>query len=502
MIRCLLLWLLTLGHLILPVSNPVFRDEPLAAATTVDPFIAAQAAAMRPEYQADLTLVDWDRYTIRAQLDPAQLRLDGSITVRITNQTEVDFDTLWFHLYPNHPDFGGRLDVSSARIDGIPVPSRTLHGDTLIGLTAPRPIAPGASATVTMTFTTRTPRNASRRSFGAHNFEAGVWSLASFYPLLARYIPGLGWDTRPIAARGDFTVSAIALYDVTVTTPANWQLVGSGSQIEDRITADGQRLVRFVSGPQREFYLAALQGLQQLDANVDGTRVISYFQPDDAAAGERSLTIAVTALRVFNQRFGVYPYAEFELIQAALTTFYGMEYPGVVLIEQNLYRRSDRLLETTIVHEISHQWWYGLVGNDAQGEAWLDEGLASYSQILYYEQIGDIAQAQSELEAFRATYRRLRERGGDAPLATPPVALSQGRYVPVVYAKGALFFHALRQRIGEEAFEQFLLGYVTASRYREIAGPDLLRAAEQACECDLSDLFHDWVLSAAAVVIP
>ncbi|WP_298817912.1 M1 family metallopeptidase [Chloroflexus sp.] len=502
MIRLLLLFVIAWNCIATPAPPSVFRDEPPAAATTIDPFIAAQAAAMRPEYVADLTQADWDRYTIDIQLDPDRLRLDGQITVVLTNQTEINFDTIWFHLYPNHPDFGGRLDVTSAHIDGIPVPSRTLHGDTLIGLVTPRLIAPGDRATVTMTFTAHAPRNASRRTFGAYNMEAGVWSLASFYPLLARYIPGIGWDTRPIVARGDFTVSAIALYDVTVNIPFGWDLVSSGSAIEDRGLADGRRQVRFVSGPQREFYLAALQGLQQVSASIDGTHVISYVQAGDTAAGERSLAIATTALGVFNQHFGAYPYAEFEVIQAALTQFYGMEYPGVVLIEQNLYRRDDRLLETTIAHEISHQWWYGLVGNDAQGEAWLDEGLASYSQILYYELTGESAQAEAELNAFRATYRRLRERGGDAPLATPPSGLSNGRYVPVVYAKGALFFHALRQRIGEEAFQRFLVGYVESARYREIAGPDLLRAAEQACACDLSDLFQDWVVSATAVAIP
>ncbi len=496
MIRLILLLIIIFTNASPPAPYHSARDD------SIDPFLVVQTTAMRPDRITDLRREPWDRYTMHIQLDPNGPRLSGEITVQLTNRTEVEFDTIWFHLYPNHPDFGGRLDVTSAQIDGIPVSSRTLHGDTLIGLSAPHIIAPGAQAIVTMTFTARTPRNASQRTFGAYNMEAGVWSIASFYPILARYIPGLGWDTRPIVSRGDFTVSAIALYDVTVEAPTDWQLVTSGSQHEHRTTADGHQLARFVSGPQREFYLAALQGLRQVSVNVDGTQVISYVQSNDPTAGERSVAIAATALHAFNQRFGAYPYAELEVIQAALTQFYGMEYPGVVLIEQSLYQRNDRLLETTIAHEISHQWWYGLVGNDAQGEAWLDEGLASYSQILYYEMIDVPAQAQAELEAFRAVYRRLRERGGDAPLATPPSALSNGRYVPVVYAKGALFFHALRQHIGEDAFNEFLQRYVTTASYREIAGPDLLYAAEQACVCTLTNLFHDWVVSAAAVDIP
>lgn len=498
MIRLILLLVIVFTNVTPP--SAITRDE--GAAKVIDPFITAQTAAMRTGSVTDLIREPWDRYTMRVQLDPSGPRLSGEITVQLTNRTEVDFDTIWFHLYPNHPNFGGRLDVISARIDGVLVPSRTLHGDTLIGLSTPQAIAPGQRATVTMTFTARGPRNASQRIFGAYNLEAGVWSIASFYPMLARYIPGIGWDTRPIESRGDFTVSAIALYDVTIAAPADWQLVTSGSRLAYQVTDDGVQISRFVSGPQREFYLAALQGLVAASANVDGTRVVSYVQPDDPAAAERSLAIATAALRTFNQRFGAYPYAELEVIQAALTRFYGMEYPGVVLIEQTLYQRDDRMLETTIVHEISHQWWYGLVGNDAQGEAWLDEGLASYSQILYYEMIGVPEQAKAELDAFRAVYRRLRDRGGDAPLATPPSDLSDGRYVPVVYAKGALFFHALRQRIGEGAFNTFLQGYVAAASYREIAGPDLLRTAEQACACELDDMFADWVITANEVTIP
>jgi aminopeptidase N len=185
-----------------------------------------------------------------------------------------------------------------------------------------------------------------------------------------------------------------------------------------------------------------------------------------------------------------------------MTNFLGMEYPGVVLIEQQLYRRDGRDLETTIVHEIAHQWWYSLVGNDAQGEPWLDEGLASYAQVLYYEALGNPVVTRAELENFRAAYRRIRERRIDAPLATPPSRLRASNYVPVVYAKGALFFHALRGRIGEAAFTQFLQDYYRSARYRDLAGTDLLFAAEQACSCSLDQFYSDWVLTAAAVNIP
>jgi hypothetical protein len=467
-----------------------------------DPFLEAQAAALLPAQAGDLDRAgEWDRYTIIAALSPGTLTIKGTVAVELTNRSRDSYERLYFHLYPNHPDFGGRLDVTAASVGGQPVRSGVEHGDTLIWLALPRPIPPGGTARAELAFTTRTPRESSSRSFGAHNFEAGLWSMANAYPVLARYIPGSGWDRRPITSRGDFTVTSTALYDVTIDAPTGWTLISTGARVSSAAAGQGARRERFVSGPQREFYLGATIGLDQASATVDGTRIVSHFQRDDAAAGRRALQVAEQSIKAFNARFGPYPHAELEVVQGAMTTFLGMEYPGVVLIEQGLYERNGRGLETTVAHEVGHQWWYSQVGNDAQGEPWLDEGLASYAQVVYYEALGRPELAKGELDAFRASYRQLREGGRDAPLATPPAEL-RGVYVPVIYAKGALFFQALRAQVGEAAFDRFLKGYYAEGRYRDIAGPDLLRAAEAACACELDKLFNDWVLTAAAVPIP
>jgi aminopeptidase N len=483
-------------------AGGAFAPFAVQSAPSPDPFLEAQAAALLPAQAGDLARAgEWDRYTIVAALSPGTLTIRGTVAVELTNRSRDSYERLYFHLYPNHPDFGGRLDVTAATVDGQPVPSGVEHGDTLIWLALPRPIPPGGTARAELAFTTRTPRESSDKSFGAHNFEAGLWSMANVYPVLARYTPGSGWDRRPITSRGDFTVTSTALYDATIDAPTGWTLISTGARVSSAAAGQGVRRERFVSGPQREFYLGATIGLEQASATVDGTRVVSHYQRDDAAAGRRALQVAEQSIKAFNARFGRYPHAELEVVQGAMTTFLGMEYPGVVLIEQNLYERNGRGLETTVAHEIGHQWWYSQVGNDSQGEPWLDEGLASYAQVVYYEALGRPELAKGELDAFRASYRQLREGGRDAPLATPPSEL-RGVYVPVIYAKGALFFQALRAQVGEAAFDRFLKGYYAESRYRDIAGPDLLRAAEAGCACELDPLFNDWVLTAARVPIP
>ena len=466
------------------------------------PFVAAQAAALLPAFSGDLAQASaWDRYTIIAALSPGERRVRGTVTVAVTNRSPRPYERIYFHLYPNHPDFGGRLDITSATLDGLPVASGTEQGDTLLWLALPRPLAPGGVTQAVLSFEAQTPRNASSTTFGAFNQEAGLWSLATFYPILARSFAATGWDRRPIESRGDFVVSSTALYDVTIDAPTDWRLISTGAKLSTSAVNASVKRERFVSGPQREFYLGATQGLDAASVTVDGTRIVSHYQPANATAGKRALRVAEQALRTFNARYGPSPLAELEVVQAALTTFLGMEYPGVVLIEQNLYKQTGGDLEPTVAHEVAHQWWYSQVGNDAQGEAWLDEGLASYAQVLYYEGVGAPALATDELNFFRDGFTAIRKRKRDAPLATSTANL-RGIYEAVAYDKGALFFHSLRGQIGEATFSRFLKGYYAEGRYREITGPDLLRAAESACTCQLDQLYADWVLTTAPVRIP
>ena len=61
----------------------------------------------------------------------------------------------------------------------------------------------------------------------------------------------------------------------------------------------------------------------------------------------------------------------------------GMEFPNLVLISDSL--GSYETYTTVIIHEIAHQWWYGIVGNDQYNYGWLDEGLAEFSTALFYD---------------------------------------------------------------------------------------------------------------------
>src|SRR5690606_31202232 len=140
-------------------------------------------------------------------------------------------------------------------------------------------------------------------------------------------------------------------------------------------------------------------------------------------------------------------------------------------------------------------------GNDVQREAWLDEALASYSEVIYLEQMRGAEAAQAQLEVFRQRYRSVRDAGRDAPVAQPTAAF-RGNYYGIVYGKAALFFQALRQQIGEEAFFAFLRDYYGQHRYGYVGRAQLQFSAEQACSCELGGLFEAWIDTVTPLQLP
>jgi len=460
--------------------------------------VQAQAQALLPNFAGDLRRAgEWNRYTISAAIDPDARTIDGRLRLEYTNRDFVSLDRLYFHLYPNLPDFGGDLTVSAMQIDGASATVIYESERYLLRANLPRPLDPGASTTITLDWRARAPENASRELYGAFNREIGVLSLASAFPIAA-IVRGGNWDIGIPDPKGDFVNSETALYDVTLAAPANWVLATTGAAIDRHQDAD-QQIARMVSGPQRDFMITLSQ-FAQASVEVEGTRINSYYRADHEASGRAALQAAANALRVFNKRYGPYPLVELDVVEIAASTFLGVEYPGIIEIEQKLYATGNGL-EVTVAHEVAHQWWYSVVGDDVQTTSWLDEALASYSQIIYQEEINGPEAAKRELDEFRRRYRDIVAAGRDAPVEQPNSKFVRN-YVALVYGKAVLFFQAMRNQVGEAAFDRFLHDHYAKHRYDYIASADLLADAEGACNCDLHPLFTDWITRVVPVDVP
>ena len=183
---------------------------------------------------------------------------------------------------------------------------------------------------------------------------------------------------------------------------------------------------------------------------VEDVVVNSYFYPEHEQGGGMALEVAVDAMATFTDLFGAYPYVELDVVETP-NRLGGMEYPGLVVIEDGRYPGLARL-EWLVAHEVAHQWWFGVVGNDQIDEPWLDEALTQYSTMLYYERVyGPERGAEILHDEFVHTYESLIRRGRDMPVGLPAAVYGRQLYFQIVYDKGALYFDDLRQALGDEA---------------------------------------------------
>ena len=186
---------------------------------------------------------------------------------------------------------------------------------------------------------------------------------------------------------------------------------------------------------------------QMAETETLGTRIRSYFRPEDADAGRVALRDAVAAFQVYSDRYGPYPYRDMAIVEAPLT-FHGMEFPGVSLIGSQDYSQYRKDLETLVVHEVAHQWWYNQVGSDQIMNPWLDEGLAEFSMYDYFAaRYGEPKAQQLRELRWQIPTASLVRRGKDAAIGLP-VRDYKENYETLVYGKGAEFFATLRDELG------------------------------------------------------
>jgi aminopeptidase N len=182
-------------------------------------------------------------------------------------------------------------------------------------------------------------------------------------------------------------------------------------------------------------------------------------------------------LKVFNKTFGEYPYAEFDVAENPTPS--GVEFPGLVQITERAWVQGNGYLEIVIAHEVGHQWFYAMVGNNQVEQPWLDESLTAYTEFVYVREYFDARRADDYVSAFRRRYTSFTGAGqADQPLSLPVTGYSGMAYGAIVYTKGPLFMVELERLIGRDTVYAALAEYFNRERYRIAVAADLKRAIE------------------------
>lgn len=436
-------------------------------------------------------LPDASVYHIDMEVSEDLSLLQGTEAILYTNQEDVVLEDVYLRLYPNVT--GGAVTLTELTVDGEEVDSEYEYGDTAVRVLLPQILGPGDQATIQMQFEIEVPSRLTG-NYGIFGHVNGVLVLGLFYPVIPVY-DDEGWNVESPPRNADLSYFDTSFYLVRINIPEGLNMVASGVEV-GRGPVEGRELVTYAAGPVRDFFLAASPSFVKISERLGQTTVNSIAFAEQAEGAQLALQATVNSLQSFNERYSTYPYTELDVVATPMLAL-GIEYPGVGTISDNLYREEDETssnqswLEGTVAHEMAHQWFYNIVGNDQVDEPWLDEALAQYLTAMYYRDTYGSGAEGGYRQSWE--YRWERVDRADIPIGLPAADYSGSEYGAIVYGRGPLFVDALAQMMGEETFAVFLRDYYESHEWGIATGESFRELAELHCQCDLTDLFETWV---------
>jgi len=310
------------------------------------------------------------------------------------------------------------------------------------------------------------------------------------------FIPGVGWwrlktgglivMSEPSGTRGwvpcnDHPLDK-ATWSFAITTDAKWVVAANGICTE-RVEKDGRVTSRFEARDPMASYLATIC-IDDFDViestGPNGLPLTHYFykvEDDEKRAQSRAgFDRTEEMLVLFDELFGPYP---FECYGGVMVD----ERVGGALETQTIPVYSKGADESTVAHELAHQWFGNCVSPKGWDHLWLNEGFASYASWLWAEHL----EGPEELERLAVrSYAGVRRMG--PPADTGPVIFG-----PSVYMRGAWTLHALREEVGDDAFFSILRTW--AERYHDAAADtaEFIALSEEVSGQDLEAFFQGWL---------
>jgi hypothetical protein len=342
-----------------------------------------------------------------------------------------------------------------------------------------------------------------------------IASVASFYPVLARFSDGK-WEKSDASTMGDLGASGMSHVIARVTVPADAEVVSSGvvTKSEAKEAEAGARKQLTISAAFiHDFAMLVSRNFQSASRKVGDVEVRSHYLGRDERAGRRVLDAAAASLASYEKLFGRYPYVDLDVVEAPLVGGAGgVEFSGLVTVASMLYRpalsegpmgalmglfggpsqkeidgMTDSMLEFVTAHEVAHQYWPGLVGSDSRQHPWMDESLAQWSAVMYVRDRYGADRAKQEAEReILANYQTMRLLGTADGAVDRPVDAFGGElaYAGLVYGKGPYLFRELEKKLGEEQFAAGLRRYIERNRYRSAPPRGLIEELAKGNQAD------------------
>ena len=460
-------------------------------------------------------------YQIDAKYDVVKHTINASESLTYKNLTGQPQQTFPFHLYLNafqpqstfmtevrlqgtrgtgadsswDPKHFGSITVSKFAVDGagdltnnmefIHPDDQNTNDKTVFQVTLPKPVPPGASVTFHLDFQDQMPEVLERTGY-AHDFVmVGQW-----FPKVGVWWKN-AWNCHQFHANTEFFAD-FGTFDVKITLPQN-EVVGAGGDLVSTVSnGDGTKTLTYHSEDVHDFSWSASPTFTDVEDSWTGSagevKIHILMSPGHLGTTKRYLQALKGTLHLFGEWYGPYPYDRITVIDpphGGLDAG-GMEYPTLVTAGTSWFVPKGLLLpEGVLEHEFGHQYWYGMVATNEFEDAWLDEGINSYTEVKIMNELYGFNTSvikthwgtMGEPEEQRMSY--LGRPDADPISRFAWQFMGSASYGGVTYGKTATMLLTLEKVIGEDTLRRAIHTYFMRYRFTHPTGEDFLKTIEE-----------------------
>ena len=404
-------------------------------------------------------------------------------TVHIKNASNDSWNQIVFYFIPNMftQKIAEELNNPLASPSKVEITNITLNGDAAhydlhkdtLSIPLKKELKPEKDVQITFSYHLTLPEKGFRFTKNNQNYY-----LAQFYPMLATY-QNHQWNKKDYRLKGETYHTAFSDFQVSYHLPAGFTLASSSDQdmLPSKISDDLQ------ANKVKEMFIAILHHPEIVRKVVNNVEIRVFDVEDNENLAASISTVATDALKYFQKTIGPYPFKQLDIILDQS----GMEYPGIVTAKTLAYAGpvdEDRL-KSMVVHEIAHQWFYGVISNDPYQNAWLDEGFAEFATSLYFS-----AKIKEKIP-----YEIYHQTAKELPLPINlPLDQYKGASSSYTYGKAlSMLWKLFENRGGAAEAKRFLKTYYHYYQYKEVDSKEFVRFSQQYFHMKDDAFFQDWL---------
>lgn len=499
-------------------------------------------------------------YTIHVKLDDTKHELVADENIQYKNNSPNELSYIYMHLWPNayknnatalarqltddgetafyfaHDNLKGYIDQLDFKVDGLKVKWEydSLHID-ICKIYLNEALKSGSTINISTPFHVKIPIGV----FSRLGHIQQQYQITQWYPKPAVYDKN-GWNQVPYLNQGEF-YSEYGAYDVFISLPKNYVLGATGDLIDgekelewlNHIADSTSGLEKFNESdafPKSDTAFKTLhyhqtrvhdfawftdkryhvlKGEVELPHSKRKITTWSMFTGSQAHIWKNSIRYINDAAYYYSLWNGDYPYNQITAVDGALSAGGGMEYPNITVIGES----GDAFtLETVIMHEVGHNWFYGILGSNERKHAWMDEGINSFNELRYIR----TKYPEEKLIPDSTLYKRLKfldlyryknktqyellylysaVKNEDQPIELAAEEYTPINYGGIVYSKTAVVFDYLMAYLGEETFDKAMQQYFNTWKFKHPEPNDLKKIIEEVSGKNLNWFFNDLIKS-------